>query len=38
MEGGYVVEEGPPADIVSAPREVRTREFLQLIAAEGQVS
>lgn len=38
MEGGHVVEEGPPAEIVSAPREARTREFLQLIAAEGQAS
>jgi ABC-type polar amino acid transport system ATPase subunit len=29
MDGGEVVEEGAPADIFAAPRQARTREFVQ---------
>ena len=29
MEGGYVIEDGPPDQIFEHPREQRTREFLQ---------
>ncbi|MBR3437359.1 MAG: amino acid ABC transporter ATP-binding protein [Lachnospiraceae bacterium] len=29
MEGGYVVEDGPPEEIFEHPKEQRTREFLQ---------
>jgi ABC-type polar amino acid transport system ATPase subunit len=28
MEGGYIVEEGAPADIFTSPKEERTRKFL----------
>ena len=28
MDGGLVVEQGPPAEILGRPREARTREFL----------
>jgi polar amino acid transport system ATP-binding protein len=28
MDGGVVVEIGPPAEVIGAPREPRTREFL----------
>lgn len=31
MDGGEVVEEGPPYEIFASPRERRTREFLQRI-------
>lgn len=31
MEGGYIVEKGTPAAIFTAPKEKRTKEFLQLI-------
>ena len=29
MEDGVIVEQGPPAEFFSAPREERTKEFLQ---------
>ena len=29
MDGGVIVEQGPPAEFFSAPREERTKEFLQ---------
>ncbi|GAW37215.1 glutamine transport ATP-binding protein GlnQ [Roseovarius sp. A-2] len=38
MEGGHVIEEGPPEQIIGAPRQDRTREFLNVIAEEGQIS
>ena len=28
MEGGYIVEEGVPADMFTSPKEERTRKFL----------
>jgi len=28
MDGGKIVEEGPPNEIFDRPREARTREFL----------
>ncbi|GAA4625749.1 amino acid ABC transporter ATP-binding protein [Cellulomonas oligotrophica] len=31
MDGGVVVEEGPADQVVGAPREARTREFLQRV-------
>ncbi len=31
MDDGAVVEEGPPEEIFGAPREERTRKFLQSI-------
>ena len=31
MDAGVVVEQGPPADVLGAPREVRTRAFLSKV-------
>lgn len=31
MDGGRVVEEGPPSQVIDAPREERTRRFLRLV-------
>jgi polar amino acid transport system ATP-binding protein len=28
MDGGIIVEQGPPSQVISAPREERTRTFL----------
>ena len=28
LEGGRILEEGPPEQVLEAPREERTREFL----------
>jgi polar amino acid transport system ATP-binding protein len=33
MEGGYIVEEGPPNQMFDAPRNERTREFLNKISS-----
>jgi polar amino acid transport system ATP-binding protein len=33
MEGGRIVEQGPPAQLFEAPREARTREFLSRMMA-----
>ena len=37
LDGGAILEEGPPADIFSSPREPRTREFLQRIIDAGRL-
>ena len=31
MEGGYIVEQGPPAELFTNPRNARTRAFLNVI-------
>ncbi len=31
IDGGVVVEQGPPADMLNSPREERTREFLRKV-------
>ena len=31
MDGGVIVEEGPPAQVLDAPREERTKRFLGLV-------
>jgi len=31
MDGGVVVEDGHPDQVIGAPREARTREFLQRV-------
>ena len=33
MEGGHIVEEGPPNQMFDAPRNERTREFLNKISS-----
>jgi polar amino acid transport system ATP-binding protein len=38
LDGGVILEEGPPAQIFSAPREQRTREFLARIIEAGRLS
>ena len=31
LDGGVILEQGPPAEIFSAPKEPRTQQFLQRI-------
>lgn len=31
MDGGYIVEEGPPDQVIANPKEERTRQFLGLV-------
>jgi polar amino acid transport system ATP-binding protein len=31
MDGGVIVEQGPPDQVIGAPREARTRTFLQRV-------
>jgi polar amino acid transport system ATP-binding protein len=38
MDGGTIVESGPPADVLGAPREPRTREFLHRVLEPARVS
>ena len=33
MDGGVIVEQGPPAEVLDAPRHERTRKFLGLVLA-----
>jgi polar amino acid transport system ATP-binding protein len=37
LDEGIVLEEGPPEQIFSEPREPRTRQFLQRIVAAGRL-
>ncbi len=37
LDGGVVLEEGPPQQLFSAPREPRTRQFLQRIIEAGRL-
>ncbi len=37
LDAGVVLEEGPPAQVLGAPREERTRQFLQRIIAAGRL-
>jgi polar amino acid transport system ATP-binding protein len=37
LDGGRIVEEGPPAAMFSEPREARTRQFLQRIIDAGRL-
>ncbi|MFK3980794.1 amino acid ABC transporter ATP-binding protein [Micromonospora sp. NPDC050397] len=38
MDGGTVVESGPPEEVFGAPREARTREFLHRVLEPTRVS
>jgi len=31
MDGGYIVEHGPPQEVLKAPKQERTKQFLQRI-------
>ena len=33
MEGGHIIEEGPPEQIIHYPQQERTKEFLQRFTA-----
>ena len=37
LDAGVILEEGPPAQIFSDPREARTREFLARIIEAGRL-
>ncbi|MGZ3641565.1 MAG: amino acid ABC transporter ATP-binding protein [Candidatus Limnocylindrales bacterium] len=37
LDAGRILEEGPPAQLFSAPREERTRQFLQRIVEAGRL-
>ena len=37
LDGGRILEEGPPEQIFSEPREPRTREFLSRVLAGGRM-
>jgi polar amino acid transport system ATP-binding protein len=37
LDGGVILEQGPPDEIFSQPREVRTRQFLQRIVEAGRL-
>jgi polar amino acid transport system ATP-binding protein len=37
LDGGRILEEGPPAQIFSAPSEPRTRQFLQRVMEAGRL-
>jgi polar amino acid transport system ATP-binding protein len=37
LDGGVILEQGTPAEIFTAPREPRTRQFLQRIVAAGRL-
>jgi polar amino acid transport system ATP-binding protein len=37
LEGGAILEQGPPEQIFTAPRESRTQQFLQRITAAGRL-
>ena len=37
LDEGRILEEGPPAQIFSAPREARTRRFLDRVIEAGRL-
>jgi polar amino acid transport system ATP-binding protein len=37
LDGGRILEEGPPSQVLAAPREARTRQFLQRVIAAGRL-
>ena len=37
LDGGVILEQGPPAEVLSEPREARTRQFLQRIIDAGRL-
>jgi polar amino acid transport system ATP-binding protein len=34
LDGGRIVEQGPPAQLFGSPKEPRTREFLARLASD----
>jgi polar amino acid transport system ATP-binding protein len=37
LDGGRILEQGTPAEILAAPREARTQQFLQRVIAAGRL-
>jgi polar amino acid transport system ATP-binding protein len=37
FDGGSILEEGPPQDIFTRPKQARTQQFLERIAAAGRL-
>jgi polar amino acid transport system ATP-binding protein len=37
LDNGVLLEQGPPSEIFSRPREERTRQFLQRIVDAGRL-
>jgi len=37
LDGGVILEQGPPGEVLSEPREARTRQFLQRIIEAGRL-
>ena len=37
LDGGVILEQGPPSELLSDPREERTRQFLQRIISAGRL-
>ncbi len=37
MDGGYIVEEGRPEDVISNPKEERTKQFLARFSDQGAI-
>jgi polar amino acid transport system ATP-binding protein len=37
LDAGVILEQGPPEQILSAPRERRTQQFLQRIIEAGRM-
>jgi polar amino acid transport system ATP-binding protein len=37
LDAGVILEEGPPEQIFSAPKEERTQEFLARVLAAGRL-
>jgi polar amino acid transport system ATP-binding protein len=37
LDGGRILEQGPPEEIFTRPREARTRQFLERIIAAGRL-
>ena len=35
MDDGMIVEEGPPQEVIGAPKEERTRQFLSRFSGEA---
>jgi len=33
MDGGYIIEEGDPKEVIENPKEERTRQFLALVTS-----
>jgi polar amino acid transport system ATP-binding protein len=37
LDGGRILEQGPPSELLATPREPRTRQFLQRVIAAGRL-